>query len=46
MLYDYFYDCMNFATDNCSGDCETCKKFETDLTKKLKEKEKENELVE
>ena len=37
MLFDYFFDCMNFATDKCSGDCDTCKNFDTPLRSKLKE---------
>ena len=45
MLHDYFYNCMNFATEDCSGDCETCKKFETALMKKLKEMETEKWMI-
>ena len=22
--FDYFFDCRNFATDNCKGDCDRC----------------------
>jgi len=33
--FDYFFDCSDYATENCNGDCDSCN-FHPDYLEEMK----------